>query len=265
MRRSYLVSTERSLRASALKRMLERSLGRLRRSKWARGCTRTRTSAHTAGRTHGEHTCIRSSACASVCPRASALRARARLRFERTAPVHRSGARLHFGSIRVRFVCVFERERQTEADRQRERQADRQRVGGERERERVCVSLPYRDAHGEVDLGLTRGKPLSLSNAEYEALARQARRARSPGSRKESGAGGLVVRTRCRVIRCACSPVSALTPRAIDTKGAIATAALPASKRGAGGYARAPSHVSRRAHIVRRGAAPCKTTKLCAV
>uniref|UniRef100_A0A7S4BG65 E3 ubiquitin-protein ligase n=1 Tax=Chrysotila carterae TaxID=13221 RepID=A0A7S4BG65_CHRCT len=42
-----------------------------------------------------------------------------------------------------------------------------------RERRVMLLGSPYRDAHGEVDLGLTRGKPLSLSNAEYEALARQ--------------------------------------------------------------------------------------------
>ena len=32
---------------------------------------------------------------------------------------------------------------------------------------------PYRDAHGETDLGLVRGKPLSLDRTEYAALERQ--------------------------------------------------------------------------------------------
>ena len=32
---------------------------------------------------------------------------------------------------------------------------------------------PYRDAHGEADLGLMRGKPLALNEAEYAQLTRQ--------------------------------------------------------------------------------------------
>lgn len=35
------------------------------------------------------------------------------------------------------------------------------------------VCSPYRDAHGEVDLGLMRGKPLTLNENEYAQLTRQ--------------------------------------------------------------------------------------------
>ena len=42
-----------------------------------------------------------------------------------------------------------------------------------RDRRLMLLSSPYRDAHGEVDLGLLRGKPLTLAPAEYAALTRQ--------------------------------------------------------------------------------------------
>ena len=36
----------------------------------------------------------------------------------------------------------------------------------------LLLPTPYRDAHGEVDLGLQRGKPLLLDQAEYLGLPR---------------------------------------------------------------------------------------------
>ena len=42
-----------------------------------------------------------------------------------------------------------------------------------RERRVMLRGSPYRDAHGETDLGLVRGKPLSLDRTEYAALERQ--------------------------------------------------------------------------------------------
>ena len=47
------------------------------------------------------------------------------------------------------------------------------RAGVVRDRRLMLLSSPYRDAHGEVDLGLLRGKPLTLAPAEYAALTRQ--------------------------------------------------------------------------------------------
>ena len=35
-----------------------------------------------------------------------------------------------------------------------------------------ALGSPYRDAHGETDVGLMRGKPLTLDVAEYDALSR---------------------------------------------------------------------------------------------
>ena len=37
----------------------------------------------------------------------------------------------------------------------------------------LLLPTPYRDAHGEVDLGLQRGKPLSLDEHEYLGLTRK--------------------------------------------------------------------------------------------
>ena len=42
-----------------------------------------------------------------------------------------------------------------------------------REKRVTLLGSPYRDAHGESDLGLVRGKPLTLDDAEYALLARQ--------------------------------------------------------------------------------------------
>ena len=37
----------------------------------------------------------------------------------------------------------------------------------------MLLGSPYRDAHGEIDLGLLRGKPLTLVASEYSQLTRQ--------------------------------------------------------------------------------------------
>ena len=37
----------------------------------------------------------------------------------------------------------------------------------------LLLPTPYRDAHGEVDLGLARGKPLTLDANEYLGLTRK--------------------------------------------------------------------------------------------
>ena len=42
-----------------------------------------------------------------------------------------------------------------------------------RERRVMLLGSPYRDAHGEIDLGLLRGKPLTLVASEYSQLTRQ--------------------------------------------------------------------------------------------
>jgi E3 ubiquitin-protein ligase UBR1 len=42
-----------------------------------------------------------------------------------------------------------------------------------RDRRLVFAGSPYRDAHGEVDIGLLRGKPLTLDPTEYGALSKQ--------------------------------------------------------------------------------------------
>ena len=42
-----------------------------------------------------------------------------------------------------------------------------------RERRLLFVGSPYRDEHGEVDIGLLRMKPLTLHAPEYAALSRQ--------------------------------------------------------------------------------------------
>ena len=42
-----------------------------------------------------------------------------------------------------------------------------------REKKVQLLGSPYRDSHGESDLGLVRGKPLSLDEAEYALLSRQ--------------------------------------------------------------------------------------------
>jgi len=41
-----------------------------------------------------------------------------------------------------------------------------------RERKLKLLGSPYRDAHGETDLGLVRGRPLTLDTPEYESLSR---------------------------------------------------------------------------------------------
>lgn len=42
-----------------------------------------------------------------------------------------------------------------------------------REKRVMILGSPYRDAHGETDLGLMRGKPLVLDRDEYQTLSRQ--------------------------------------------------------------------------------------------
>ena len=42
-----------------------------------------------------------------------------------------------------------------------------------REKRVTLLGSPYRDAHGESDLGLVRGKPLTLDTAEYAHLSKQ--------------------------------------------------------------------------------------------
>ena len=42
-----------------------------------------------------------------------------------------------------------------------------------REKRIMLLGSPYRDAHGETDLGLMRGKPLTLDTEEYHNLSRQ--------------------------------------------------------------------------------------------
>ena len=42
-----------------------------------------------------------------------------------------------------------------------------------RERRVMVLGSPFRDAHGEADLGLVRGKPLSLHAGELLQLTRQ--------------------------------------------------------------------------------------------
>ena len=42
-----------------------------------------------------------------------------------------------------------------------------------RDRRFQPLGSPYRDAHGEADVGLMRGKPLTLDAAHFAALSRQ--------------------------------------------------------------------------------------------